>query len=163
MNVLMHPWHDLLGQPESTALYIFFLSVPFLRRPRSHSRLSSVSMNTDIGHRLQPIAFAIRASPSLPPPPLCLSCWCSLLGMQRSGCRGGSKLHWWKVRMHFFFPFVLWAWSSRAARPSECCCHMTPIRVISAGAVREWYANFWDFERQRAQWRLNRKNTSLPW
>lgn len=62
--------------------YFFSLSVPFLRRPRSHTRLSSVPMNADIGHRLRPIAFAIRASLSLSPsffPPSaadapCLAC-----------------------------------------------------------------------------------------
>lgn len=87
VTALMRLWHDLLRQPESGLF--FFLSVPFLRRPRSHSRLSSVPMNTDIGHRLRPIAFAITASPSFFFSSL--SCWCSLLGMQQSDCRAGQS------------------------------------------------------------------------
>lgn len=62
-----------------------FLSVPFPHEPCSHSRLSSVSVNRDFGHRLRPLAFAVRASFFFFSPPL--GCWCFLFGMQEGDHR----------------------------------------------------------------------------
>lgn len=123
---------------------IYYTSLsPDLRRPRSHSRLSSVSMNTDIGHRLRPIAFAIWASPSFfffPPSAAdapCLACSRAAADKAKvTGC---------------IFPFVcLFVSSSLSVPPnlSKSCCHTTPFhpphppnhRVTAAGAVREGYA-----------------------
>lgn len=170
MNVLMRHWRDLLHQP-GPLLFFFFLSVPFLRRPRSHTRLSSVPMNTDIGHRLRPIAIAIRASLSFFPS---LSCWCSLLGMQAGRAQRRRKLHWWKVRA-LFFPFVcLFASSAFPRRPALPIFLLPrdsfsfPVfpRVMSADAIREGYANFWHWETDSGldcatAW--TQKNVSFQW
>jgi len=68
MNVSMRHWQDLLHQ----SWVVFFPPPLFYERrphmkpqPCSHSRLSSVSLNTDIGHRAWPLALSLSLSLSL--------------------------------------------------------------------------------------------------
>lgn len=99
MNVLMRHWHDLLYQ--SGISFFFFLpslSVPFPHEPQpcSHSRLFSVSVNTDIGHSVWTLALAVRAFFFFFFPLSQCSAWHAGGRLQ-----SGQKLHWWKLRALF--------------------------------------------------------------
>lgn len=154
MNALMRLWHDLLQQPESRLF--FSLSVPFLRRPRSHDRLLSVHMNTDIGHRLQPIAFAIRAPPPPFPQLLMLPAWHAAEPLRCGEGQSYTDEKWGCV-----FPFVYLFVSS----VFPCCPTLAallphdsfsaspappppvlPINSHQQAPVTEGYANFSKWE-----------------